>query len=509
MLNITNKRIAKNTLFLYIRMGVVMMITLYTSRIFLRTLGIDDFGIFNVVAGFVSMFTFLNSTMASSIQRFFNYEIGRNTADGVKKVYSSAILTQVVLAVIIIVLVESIGIWYLNNKMVIPNDRVIAANIVFHLSVISTLFVIITVPFTGAVLAYEKMDFYAIVGIIEVILKLGIAIILPCVGGDSLIIYAFLLMAVTILSFTLNFVYTKKYFSECKFDKNIDVKLLKEMIGFSGWHAFSAAGTMFGNQGINMILNLFYGPVVNAARGIAYQINSAIMSFVRNISVASKPQMIQSFAEGNTKRSLNITYTISKFSFIACLLFILPVCLEMDFILKVWLGADAVPENTRIFAIWVLLTSLICTLDTPITTLVHATGNIRNYHIVSTLITLIALPIGYFCLKVYDVPVLIFIVQFAAVIAGQVVGLFMLKKVFEFSILDYAQKVLWPILLVSCLSLIVPIVTFTLFDESFARFILIVIISLISVIVCTYYFALNSKEKGLITNSLFSKLRKS
>ena len=502
-----NKRILRNTLFLYLRMGIIMVITLYTSRVFLRTLGVVDYGIFNVVAGFVTMFTFLNNAMSSSIQRFFNFEIGKNQGQGVRNVYTTAIYTQLLLSVILIVLLETIGVWYIENKLVVPLDRLDVAMWVFQISVLSVVFVVMGVPFSGAVLAYEKMDFYAIVGIIDVLLKLAIALILPHVGYDKLLVYAVLLLVTSMISFLLYVIYVKRNFNECKFLHKFDKPLFISMLGFSGWHAFSAAGTMMGNQGINMILNLFFGPVVNAARGVSYQVNSAIMGFVRNVTVAARPQMIQSYAEGNIGRSLRLMYGISKISFLSCFLMLLPVCLEIDTILGVWLGYDSVPENTNIFTIWVLCTSLICTLDTPVTTLVHATGNIRNYHLISTVVSLFTLPLGYFVLKYSSTPVLIFVVHFFMVLMGQIVGLFLLKKVFPISIKEYVREVVLPLMLTVLVSLIAP-VSLMFMNPGWGRFVLIFVVSIASVLLFSYILGLKQTERQMIIEVVRKRVKK-
>lgn len=494
-----NNLIAKNTLFLYIRMGVVLIITLYTSRVFLRTLGVVDYGIFNVVAGFVTMFTFLNNAMSASIQRFFNFEKGKIKSGGISNVYTTAIYTQLFLAIILIVLIETIGIWYINNKMVIPDERMEVARCVFQISVISVVFVVMSVPFSGAVLAYEKMDFYAIVGIVDVFLKLGIALILPHVSYDKLITYAVLLLITTIISFILYVIYVKRKITDCYLESHFNKALFKSMVGFSGWHAFSAAGTMMGNQGINMIINLFYGPVVNAARGISYQVNSAIMGFVRNITIAGRPQMIQSYAEGNNNRSLKLMYGISKICFLSCYLMLLPICLEIDFVLGIWLGYDSVPEYANVFTIWVLITSLICTLDSPVTTLVHATGKIRNYHVISTIVSLFALPIGYFALKYTNSPVSIFIVHFFLIVLGQVIGLFLLKQVYPFSIIEYVKCVILPLFSVAALSFIPPFIL-SFIEPGVFRFLSVLFISVVSVVFFSYLLGLNKSEKELVMN---------
>ncbi len=293
-----NKRIAINSIYMSIRMVFVLCITLYTTRVVLDALGIVDYGIYNVVCGFASMFTFLNTSLSNGIQRFFNFEYGKKGIDGAQKVYNAGLLIQIILAIIIIISCETIGVWYLYNKMVIPPDRIIAAMWVFQFSILSFVFVILKAPYSASVMAHEKMGFYSVLSIIEVVFKLAIVLLIPYLPGDSLIIYGVLFALISFIDFFSFYLYSKINFEEIKINKSFDKCIIKSMLGFSGWNIFGSFSNMMKEQGINLVLNFFCGPIVNAARGVANQVNGGIQGFVTNILIPVRPQIIQSYASG-------------------------------------------------------------------------------------------------------------------------------------------------------------------------------------------------------------------
>ena len=276
----SNKRIAHNTIFLYVRMVFVLIVSLYTSRVVLNVLGVSDYGVYNVVAGFVSLFSFLNATLSSSLQRFYNYEGGKKSELGLSNVFSVGVRVHTILAIIIFIVLETFGIWYINNVMVLPEGRVAAARFLYQFAVASMLLVVMQIPFTAAIIANEKMDFYAIVSIVDVLLRLIIVLILPHVSSDRLIVYGFLLFCITCIDFLLYVVYSKLKFNYLKFEKDIDLVLLKNLISFSGWNLLGTFVFMLKGQGANLLLNSFFGTTVNAARGVAFQVNGAITGFI-------------------------------------------------------------------------------------------------------------------------------------------------------------------------------------------------------------------------------------
>ena len=452
-----NTRLVKNTVFLYIRMFFVLIVSFYTSRVVLQVLGVNDFGIYNVVAGFVSMFGFFNATLSSSMQRFYNYEGTRRYHD----VYVAGLTIHIALALFLFVLLETIGVWYVNSVMVITEGRLVAANIVFQATIISMLFVILQIPYTGAIMADERMDYYALISIIDVILKLVAVLILPQLPYDSLIAYSVLLLIVSILSFCCYFFYSKSKILVGKvtfhdlFHKGSSRALLKDILGFSGWNLFGSFVFLVKVQGLNLLLNLFFGPVVNAARGISMQVNGGITGFSGNVAIAFRPQIVSSYAESDIKRCLSLMFYESKICYCLILLLIIPVIIDIDYILSLWLGS-VIPDRANIFSILVLIDSLVCTLNTPMTQVAFATGKIRFYQICSSCVNLLLLPISFVLLKLGYNPESVFWMTIIFSIANNIGCFYAIRKLVSFSIWDYLRTVLIPCLSVTILISVVP-----------------------------------------------------
>lgn len=500
-----NKRIAKNSIFMAIRMVFVLGITLYTTRVILNILGVEDYGVYNVVCGFVSMFAFLNISMSNGIQRFFNFELGKNGVDGANKVYNTALLIQFILAIIIIILTESLGLWYLHNKMVIPDGRMFAAEWIFQFSVMSFLFIIMQAPYAAAVMAHERMDFYAIVSVLDAVLKLGIVFAIPVLPGDKLIVYGLLYSLINILNFVIYYIYCKKNFAEIKIKRYFDKSLFQSMLGFSGWNIFGSISGVMKEQGINLVINLFFGPVVNAARGVAAQINGGLQSFVSNITTPVRPQVVQSYARGEYVRTMNLTYSVSKLS--CCFLYLcaLPVVLEIDYILRLWLG-NTIPDHTNTFVIIVILTSFVNNLNAAVSGVIHASGKMMVYQTVSSTISLMCVPCSYFGLKFGMSPefALLMVMGWAAI--SQIASLFILKTIVSYSIRDYVKSVLWPLLAVMIVTFWPALFIHEYMTSGFIRFLIVGITSVSVSSLGIYYIALNRSERGLI-NSFLSKFK--
>ena len=349
--------IAKNTIFLTLQTVFVLFVSLYTSRVILKVLGVEDFGVYNVVGGFVSMFAFLNTSMINGIQRFYNYELGKNGEEGLTNVYNTSLIIQAILAFVVLILTETFGLWYINDVMVIPEERLVAARFIFHFSVLSLVLVIMQIPYSSAIIAHEHMGFYAFISVLDTILKLAIAIAIPFFDADKLIIYGFLILLISVVNWLLYYGYAKLKFREIKLRKGFNASQFREMLSFSGWNLFGSFSGVMKEQGINMILNLFYGPVVNAARGIAYQVNGAMQGFVGNINTASRPQLTQSYASGDNFRAIQLMYSMSKIGLLVLALFAIPIILETDYILKIWLDTE-IPAHTNSFVQLVLINLL-------------------------------------------------------------------------------------------------------------------------------------------------------
>ena len=492
-----NKRIAINSIYMSIRMVFVLCITLYTTRVVLDALGIVDYGIYNVVCGFASMFTFLNTSMSNGIQRFFNFEYGKNGIDGAKKVYNAGLLIQIILAIIIIISCETIGVWYLYNKMVIPPDRIIAAMWVFQFSILSFVFVILKAPYSASVMAHEKMGFYSVLSIIEVVFKLAIVLLIPYLPGDSLIIYGVLFALISFIDFFSFYLYSKINFEEIKINKSFDKCIIKSMLGFSGWNIFGSFSNMMKEQGINLVLNFFCGPIVNAARGVANQVNGGIQGFVTNILIPVRPQIIQSFASGNTKRTLNLTYSVSKLSCLFLYLICVPIMLEIKDILSLWLKGN-VPNHTESFVIIIIATAFISNLNASVSGVVHASGKMKKYQLATTFCSLLCIPLSYIVLYNHYSPELALSMVFLSMLLVQAVSLLVLKTIIKYSIKDYIKSVILPVAWVIALTLWISILIKYRLQSEPVRFLLIFLCHFFSVSYVSYVIALNKSEKELI-----------
>lgn len=503
----SNRTIAKNTLFLYVRMVVVLLISLYTTRVILNALGVVDFGINNVVAGFVSMFAFLNTSMSNGIQRFYNFKLGREGESALKDVYNTSLQIQGVIALFIFVLLETVGLWYLNNCMVIPVERLEAAQWIYQFSVFSTVFVIMQIPYSAAIMSHEKMDYYAYVSILDVLLKLGFALYLPYVESDKLIFYGCYGFGISLLNFLMYFIYCKKKFKSIRFELVIHKGLFKEMLSFSGWNIFGTFAYMLKGQGLNLLLNSFFGPVVNAARGVASMIENAIQGFQSNIVVSFRPQTIQSYAEGNMLRVKRLMYSLSKISYIMLFMVSMPVIIELECILKIWLG-DTIPEYTIPFTTLTLVIMVVSGLNTPLSQVVHATGRMKRYQIGTSIVVCSILPVAWVSLKLGGSPIYVYLVSLIMTIVNQCVCMYLLNKIFPYSYSDYLKEVIWPCLYVTVLSLILPLFFHLIIPNSFLRLIIIGITGVVSTIVCSYFMALNTYEKGMVASFISRLLKK-
>lgn len=499
-----NKRIAKNTILLSIRMVFVLFLGLYTTRVTLSALGVDDFGIYNVVGGFVSMFVFLNTSMSNGIQRFFNFELGRNGIEGARKVYVTSLVIQILLLIIILLLTETLGLWYLHNKMVIPVDRFEAAQWVFQFSVLSFVLVIMQVPFNAAIMAHERMNYYAFIGILDAILKLIIVLLIPYADCDLLILYSALIAGASLLNFILAYTYAKKNFEEIRIKPLFEKDLFKSMLSFSGWNIFGTFAGMMREQGLNMILNLFFGPVVNAARGVAYQVTSGLQGLVVNISTAIRPQMVQSYAQGNHARTINLMYSLSKAGI--CFLYIIayPIVIEIDYVLHLWLGGN-VPDYTSVFVTIVVLIAFLNNLNGAVSAVVHATGNMKKYQLFTSIITLISLPFAYYSLYWGGNPESVFWISLCFTALMQIVSLFILKNLVDFSLLKYIKSVLGPFFLLILFSFAFPLIPHHYMDTGLIRFIVVGTIGFLSSSITFYFVGLNASEKGIV-NSFVRKI---
>ena len=491
-----NKRIAKNTILLYFRMLLTMFVSLYTSRVVLQTLGIDDYGIYNVVGGVVAMFSVLSGSLSAAISRFITFELGRNDMEKLKRVFSSAVTIQIALSLLIIILAETIGLWFLNNKMVIPFGRLIAANWVYHFSILTFAINLISIPYNAAIIAHEKMSAFAYISILEVIGKLLVAFTIAISPIDKLIYYGCLLMLIAIIIRMVYSYYCKKHFTECTYQFILDKSLLKQMFGFAGWNFIGASSAVLRDQGGNIVMNLFCGPAVNAARGIAMQVNHAIYGFVANFMTAMNPQITKSYASGDHKYMMTLVFQGARFSFYMLLILSLPVIVNAPYILKMWLGI--VPEHTAHFVQLVLLFAMSESISTPLITAMLATGKIRNYQLIVGGLQMMNLPISYFCLKAGFMPECVIII---AIILSQcclATRLILLKKMIHLPVVQYLKNVYLNVIVVSLVAIFVPLLMHQYADSGFLQFILNSIVCLICTIITIYFIGCTKQERILI-----------
>lgn len=501
-----NKRIAKNTAMLYIRMLLTMAVALYTSRIVLNTLGVEDFGIYNVVGGFVTMFGFLNSAMASATQRFLSFEIGRKDLKQLMNVFSMSVNIHFIIAFIILIFAETVGLWFVNTQLTIPTERMIAARWVFQFSILTLLVNMVSVPYNAIIIAHERMNVFAWVSIIEVSLKLLIVFMLVWFGFDKLKMYAVLMFGVALIIRLIYGMYCSKRFSESRFRFYWDKPLFKTLTSYASWNLWgNAAGVIMG-QGVNILLNIFFGPVVNAARGIAYQIQGAVNQFVLNFQMAMNPQIIKSFAANDLKYMHHLIFRGAKHSFFLLFTLSLPIILETEIILKLWL--KIVPEYTVIFTRLVIINILIDSISGPLMTAAQASGNIKMYQGVVGGLLVFNLPVSYLFLKFGFTPEITLYVSIGISIIALFSRLIIISPLVKLNIFNYLKEVVFRILSVAVIAMIIPIIIITNFHEGFSRLVITGFSSLILVGITIYFVGLGKSEQLFVNRKIKQVLAK-
>ncbi len=433
------KRMAKNAGMLYIRMLLTMAVSLYTSRVVLQTLGVDDFGIYSVVAGFVTMLGFLNSAMSSATQRFLSFELGKPGDKDVRGIFSMSLNIHVLIAVFVLVLGETVGLWFVKTQMTIPADRMLAAEWVFHFALLSFVVTIISVPYNALIIAHERMSVFAWVSIIDVILKLLIVFMLSWFGMDKLILYAVFSLSVVFIIFMVYRSYCKSRFAESRFRLYWDKKLFNIMLPYTGWNLWGNIAAVMSGQGVNVLLNIFFGPSVNAARAIAMQVSGALNSFVQNLQAAINPQIIKSYAAEDMTYMHRLVCYGAKYNFFLLLFLSMPVLINIENILSVWLGV--VPEYTALFVKLIIINILIDSISAPLITSAQATGRIKLYQTVVGGILLLNLPISYSILKFEGSPEKVIYAGIVTSLIALLARLVILKKLTCLPVKNYLKEV--------------------------------------------------------------------
>lgn len=502
-----NKRIAKNTAYMYTRMLLTMIVSLYTSRVVLLILGENDFGTYSIVGGVVVLFTFVSSAMATGTQRHLSYELGREVGD-VSTVFTACLRVQLWLVLIILILAETVGLWFLNSKMNFPEGRMTIVNWIYQFSVVSCLLGVIQTTFTAAIISYEKMSFYAYLSILEVLIKLGIVFLLQVIVFDKLFLYGILLMGVSILMSAIYSSYAFKTLQGIKLVKIIDTSIYKRIVSFSGWSLFGSLANVGYQQGINIIINLFFGVALNAATGIANQINGAVSQFVAGFQQALNPQLVQSEASKDRIRQLDLIYKSSKFSFYIIFIITFPLIVNLKYVLTLWLGQY--PSHTEALSILILIGLLISCLSGPLWVSIYATGNIKYYQLAVSIVALSILPITYIMGKMGGSPEAIYAARASNFLFVLLVQLFFLKKYISMDIKGFIRFVIMPV----CLILFLTVGCYYILHQfmspadSFMAMVYQTIIFIIIIGSLTWLLGMTKTEKQQLTSLFVNRLHR-
>ncbi len=501
-----NKRIAKNTVMLYLRMFLIMGVSLYTSRVVLQVLGVTDYGIYNVVGGVVSLFSFIHSAMTSATQRYITFALGKEDQQNLHNTFCTSLNIHAFIAFVLVVLAETIGLWFLNVKMTIPIERMRAANWVYQMSVLSTVVLIMSSPYNALIIAHEKMSAFAYISVLDVSLKLAIVFILKCLGSDKLILYAILVFSIQLLIRFIYTAYCKKNFIESKYKFVWDKPLTFEMMSYSLWSLWGNLAVVFSDQGVNILLNMFFGPTVNAARGVTMQVKNAINGFSSNFQMAMNPQITKNYAKGDLKQMHSLVFASSKYSFFLLYILTLPLILEAPTILDIWL--DVVPEHSVNFLRIVLIITIIQALAGPMTVSAQANGKIKKYQAIVGGILLLTLPFSFIGLKIWNIPEVVFVTDLVVSFMAQVIRLFLVRKMVNFSLRAYFSVVVSRIVLVTIASAIIPILAHIVLPKTFLSALLVVFISVVLVAISIYFLGLSSAERVFVNNKVTHFIRR-
>lgn len=502
-----NKRIAKNTLMLYIRTLFVMVISLYTSRVVLQVLGVEDYGVYQVVGGLVAMFSVISSSLSSAISRFITFEIGRGDMERLKRIFSTSIIIQLCLCVIVALAVEIGGLWFMHTEMQIPAGRLDAAEWVLHCSVLTFCINLLSIPYNACIIAHEHMKAFAYVSVVEAMLKLGILFLIIYSPFDGLVTYAILLTLVAALIRLVYTVYCHKHFEETKTKLIFDKSIFKEMSGFSGWSFFNNTSFILNNQGVSMLMNVFFGVTVNAARGIAIQVESAVLQFVNNFTTALNPQITKSYANGDLDNMYKLVCRGAKFSFFSMLILSLPIILEANQILSIWL--TKVPEHTVIFVQLSMIMGMCDCIGATGYTACMATGKLKRYSLTLTPLIVLEFPLSwllfYYGASVESSYYLYILIKLLVLF----VRMYLMQSMIGLNCLMYIKGVFLPITLTTLFSIILPMLIITFMDENILRFFILLVVSTISVIVSVLFLGMTRIERNIIiqkSSTIFSKI---
>lgn len=502
-----NRRIAKNTLLLYVRMLFTMAISLYTSRVVLRVLGVTDYGVYNVVGGVITLLGFLTSSMSGASSRYITFSLGKGDLGEMRRTFGNILSIHFLLAGVVLLLGETVGLWFVLEKLRIPADRMDAALWVYQLSVLTAMLGVVSVPYNAAIIAHERMGAFAYIGIVDALLKLVIVYLLWVMPYDKLVIYALLLFGVQVFDRIVYGWYCVRHFEETRAGFLFDNRLFKEMFSYAAWTMNGHLAVVGATQGINILLNLFYGPVVNAARGIAVQVQGVAQSFCNSFQTALNPQLTKSYARGDLSRMHQLLTQSSKFSFFILWLIALPLMLEAPLVLRWWLGI--VPEHTESFLRLILCSSMLSTLSNPLIVSVHATGDLKRFQLIEGTMLLTIVPIAYLLLKLFGIrPEYVFCVHIVVELCTQYARMRIVLPMIAMRVGHYVRSVVWPIVKVVLASPIVPLMVYLSLRQSVASFLLVCTVSVLALCFTVYFVGCTKSEQKYLKGFLLAKVGK-
>ena len=502
----SNKRIAKNTLILYVRMFLMMLVGLYTSRVNLAALGVDNFGVYNVVGGFVAMFSIISTSLSGAISRFITYELGRGGGDKLKTMFSTSVNIMAGLSLLIVIIAELLGPWFIDTQLDIPAGREIAAQWVFQFSILNFVVGLISVPYNAAIVAHERMSAFAYISIFEALGKLAVALLIPYSPIDKLIFYAGLLCTMSLIIRFIYGYYCKRHFAECTYTFTFDKSIFKQMSGFAGWNFFNSTNYILNNQGVNMLMNIFFGVAVNAARGIAVSVDNIVNQFVGNFMTAINPQITKSYASGDLDRMHKLVCRGAKFSYYCMFLLVLPIILGAEQILDLWL-VD-VPKYTVLFVQLILLMSLCDCIGRTGYTACMATGRLKKYSLVIGSIGIFEFPLAWIAFSLGAQPQYAYYIYVIVKIAVLIARMYLMEEMVHLKVRMFVTNVILPILLTTLVAIVIPVMLNVVMEPSLVRLFVVTIVAVLCVAVSALFLGMTIAERDVIKRMVLGKFMK-
>lgn len=499
-----NSRIAKNTVFMYVRMAITMVVGLYTSRVVLRVLGVEDYGLYNVIGGIISLFTVLNAALVNTTSRFITVSLAKGNAHETRQIFNMSFLLHLAVGVIIVVLGETVGLWYLHSKLVIPEGREFAAEWLYQFTIVSAFLATLVVPYNASIVAHERLNVYATIQIIDVFINLGIVVVLQYVSFDKLIFYALLILLLKVFDIVVNILYCYQHFYEVKFLLYWNWKKLQEILSFVGWASVGSFTAMFYSQGINLLLNAFSGPAANAARGLTVHVTSVVRQVAVNIQTAINPQIIKTHSSGEIPRMHTLVCASSRYCYYMLLIIILPVMFETKFILQLWLGS--VPDYTVNFIRIILISIIFDAFVNPMYTANLASGKLNIYYLPISINSIVFIFITYLVIKITRIPESVYLCTLVQTIIGVIIRIFVMNKQIHLTPITYIKRAILPTMAVTIIASVIPALLYMYLSISAISSLVIIFVSMISTVFVIYFFGITNKEKELAKQFAKAKL---